>query len=105
MPPQGRGFAAPLRRSTCCGAVAYRSSLSRPADPITAGLTGLTNPVKIQAFWLGAKRGASGPSLISRVAANRSKVGARRKRRVLSGKPSDGESMSPSTAPMMPSPF
>src|SRR5690348_12524869 len=63
---------------------AQRSSESRPADAGTAGLTGTRVPVRIQARWLGAKRGASNPSLISRVTANRLKAVAGRKRRVLS---------------------
>ena len=41
----------------------------RPADADTAGLTGIKLPVNTQARWLGAKRGVSSPSLISRVTA------------------------------------
>src|SRR5437879_11822838 len=78
-----------------------RSSASRPAEAGTAGLTGTRVPVRIQARWLGAKRGASNPSLISRVTAKRLNAGGVRNKRVLSWKPSDAVSMSPSTAEMM----
>src|SRR6202035_1333420 len=49
----------------------YRSSVSRPSDAAIAGVTATRNPVRTHARWLGAKRGASKPSLISRVTAKR----------------------------------
>src|SRR5438067_61575 len=74
------------------------SSLSRPADANTTGATGTRTPVKTQARWLGAKRGASSPSLISRVTAKRLNAVAGRNNRSLFEKPFDGVSMSPSAA-------
>src|SRR5438309_2016071 len=60
----------------------YRSSLSSPAEAGTAGLTGTSTPDSTHALWLGAKRGASNPSLISRVTAKRlSHLGGRKRRR------------------------
>src|SRR5881296_1284310 len=58
--------------------VLQRSSASRPVEAGTAGLTGTRVPVRLQARWLGAKRGASNPSLISRVTAKRSNAVAGR---------------------------
>ena len=49
----------------------YRSSPSSPSEAGTDGLTGTSVPDNTHAFWLGANRGASSPSLISRVTANR----------------------------------
>src|ERR1700692_4902857 len=49
----------------------YRSSPSRPSDAGSAGVTATRNPVRTHALWLGANRGASKPSLISRVTAKR----------------------------------
>jgi hypothetical protein len=83
----------------------YRSSESRPAEADTAGLTGTSVPVRIHAPWFGAKRGASNPSLISRVTAKRLNTVGGRNTRVLSEKPSVAVSMLPSTAEMIPSPF
>src|SRR5207248_1248768 len=76
----------------------YRSLESRPSDADTTGSTFTRKPVRIHARWLGAKRGANSPSLISRVTAKRLNAVAGKKRRALSGKPSDAVSMSPSTA-------
>ena len=57
---------------------AYRSSPSLPTEAGTAGLTRTSEPLKTYARWLGARRGASRPSSISRVTANRSyEVGGR----------------------------
>src|SRR2546422_10191200 len=84
--------------------VLQRSSASRPVEAGTAGLTGTRVPVRIQARWLGANRGASNPSLISRVTAKRLNVVAGGKRRGLSGKPSGEGSTSPSAARMEPAP-
>src|SRR5437016_2362429 len=81
----------------------YRSSLSSPAEAGTAGLTGTSTPDSTHALWLGAKRGASNPSLISRVTAKRLSHLGGRKRRELSGNPSDAVSTSPSAAEMTPS--
>src|SRR5712672_267907 len=74
---------------------AQRSSPSRPVEAATVGSTGTRTPDKIHARWLGAKRGAKSPSLISRVTAKRLNTVGGKKRRVLSAKPSVGVSMSP----------
>ena len=49
----------------------YRSSASRPSDAGATGFTGTREPCRTQPRWLGANRGASSPSLISRVTAKR----------------------------------
>src|ERR1700681_4703339 len=82
-----------------------RASRSRPADAATAGRTGTTTPDSTHAFWLGAKRGASSPSLISRVTAKRLNCVAGINKRSLFGKPSEAVSTSPSAAEMTPSPL
>src|SRR6516225_7544822 len=64
-----------------------RSSASRPADASTVGLTGTSTPDSTQARWLGAKRGARRPSLISRVTAKRLNTVGGRNKRSLFGKP------------------
>src|SRR5215469_7542930 len=98
---RGRGRpAGRLRRSR-----RQRSSASRPVEASTVELPGTRTPVRTHARWLGAKRGANSPSLISRVTAKRLKAVGGRNKRSLFGKPSDGVSMSPSAAEMMPSPF
>lgn len=73
----------------------YRSSASRPADAFTVGSTGTRTPDRTHARWLGAKRGANSPSLISRVTAKRLNTVGGRNRRSLFGKPSVAVSMSP----------
>src|SRR5205823_4504061 len=83
----------------------YRSSASRPAEAATEGFTTTRFPLNTQARWLGEKRGASKPSLISRVTAKRLNESGDRNNRWLSGKPSVGVSASPTTAEMIPSPF
>src|SRR5215475_7258944 len=64
-------------------------------------------PERTQPRVLGAKRGASSPSLISRVTAKRLKLLGKRKMHVLSpwGQCELAVSMSPSAADTMPSPF
>jgi hypothetical protein len=74
-----------------------------PVEASTTGLTGTRTPDSTQARWLGAKRGASSPPLISRVTAKRLKAVGGRQRRELSAKPSVGVSISPCAAVMMPS--
>src|SRR6185295_2338607 len=67
---------SPLTAEEACFAVAnfpsgpfqaasgsQRSSASRPAEAGTDGVTATRNPDRTQARWLGAKRGASKPSL------------------------------------------
>src|SRR6266571_6816160 len=71
-----RGMAPPVERAWIATLVAsalasYRSSLSSPCEAGTDGLTGTSIPDSTQAFWLGANRGASNPSLISLVTAKR----------------------------------
>src|ERR1700731_4691039 len=89
-------------RSWTRGAVScYRSSESRPADAGTEGVTATRNPVRTHALSLGAKRGASRPSLISRVTAKRLKSVGDRYSRKLFRKPSVGVSASPTGAVMM----
>jgi len=58
---------APGRSEASGGRAPQRSSPSRRLDAGTAGLTGTRVPLSTTARWLGAKRGASRPSLISRV--------------------------------------
>ena len=56
-----------------------RSSTSRPVEASTVGLTATRTPDRTHPRWLGAKRGANSPSLISRVTAKRlNTVGGRR---------------------------
>src|SRR5262249_42722833 len=60
----------------------YLSSASRGTEAGTEGRTNVTGPLRTYARWKGAKRGASNPSLISRVTANRlNALGGRYKRR------------------------
>src|SRR6516165_9756929 len=66
----------------------YRLSASWGIEAGTAGCTTVNSPPSTYARWLGAKRGASRPSSISRVTAKRSKDVAGRYRRVF-GRPSD----------------
>src|SRR5262249_23031391 len=47
------------------------TSEARPADAAAGGSTFTRVPVRTYARWLGAKRGANSPSLISRVTAKR----------------------------------
>src|SRR5258708_16614826 len=81
----------------------YRSSESRPAAAGTDGVTATREPDSTHALWLGEKRGASKPSLISRVTAKRLNDEAGRYNRKLFSKPSDAVSGSPSGAEMIPS--
>jgi hypothetical protein len=74
-PPRG---SFPRLFSAVREACGQRSSESSPADALTTGVTGTRTPVRTHARWLGAKRGAKSPSLISRVTAKRLKtVGGR----------------------------
>src|SRR5262245_16110482 len=108
---QASGFTAilhgvrPAHESRETKARGQRSSESRPSETGTAGTTAFIEPLRIHARWLGAKRGANSPSLISRVTANRPKLVAGRKRRALSSNPSLVLSTSPSTDEITPSPF
>ena len=80
----------------------YRSSPSRPVEAFTAGLTATRAPVSIHARWLGEKRGANRPSLISRVTAKRLNTVGGRYNRSLFAKPSVAVSISPTAAVTMP---
>jgi hypothetical protein len=64
----------------------------------TVGLTFTSEPLNTQPRWLGEKRGASEPSLISRVTAKRLNAVGGRYNRVLSAKPSVAVSISPTVA-------
>ena len=81
----------------------HRSSPSSPAEAGTGGLTRAITPDRTHAFWLGANRGASKPSLISRVTAKRVNCVAGMNNRELSENPSDPVSTSPSAAETTPS--
>src|SRR6266436_942543 len=85
------------RRST-----GYLSSASRPVEASTLGLTFTSEPLNTQPRWLGEKRGASDPSLISRVTAKRLNAVGGRYNRVLLGNPSVAVSISPTFAVIMP---
>src|SRR6266849_1016275 len=98
---RGGGREGRLGRPRCIRD-AYRSSPSRPAEASTVGLTATRTPVRTHARWLGAKRGANNPSLISRVTAKRLNTVGGRYSRSLLGKPSVGVSISPTGAVMMP---
>src|SRR6516162_11558599 len=64
-----------------CDGNSQRSSASRPVEASTVGLTATRTPDRTHARWLGAKRGANSPSLISRVTAKRlNTVGGRNSR-------------------------
>jgi hypothetical protein len=52
---------------------AQRRSASCGTEAGTAGCTSVRNPLSTHARWLGSNRGASSPSLISRVTKNRLK--------------------------------
>src|SRR5438093_301066 len=86
---------------------AQRSSASSPSEAATTGKPVTMVPERTQPRVLGAKRGASKPSLISRVTAKRLKLRGVRKIHVLSpcGQRGLGVSMSPSAAEMTPSPL
>jgi len=53
---------------------AHRRSASCGTEARSAGCTSTRNPLSTHARWLGSNRGASSPSLISRVTKNRLKV-------------------------------
>src|SRR6202035_4868831 len=80
----------------------YLSSPSRPAEAGTAGLTATRAPVSTHARWLGEKRGANRPSLISLVTAKRLNTVGGRYSRSLLPKPSVAVSISPTAAVTMP---
>src|ERR1700730_12014846 len=79
----------------------YRSSESRPAAA-TDGVTATREPDRTHALWLGENRGASKPSLISRVTAKRLNDAAGKYNRKIFAKPSAAVSGAPSGAEIMP---
>jgi len=81
----------------------YLLSPSCGTDAGTDGLTRLISPLSTHARWLGAKRGESSPSLISRVTATRLYAVAGKYSRSLDWPPSEVPSRSASTASTMPS--
>src|SRR5262249_12698506 len=113
----GAASVAGARRAGACGgrglraaagataSLTQRLSASCVTDALTDGCTSVNGPLWTHARWLGAKRGARRPSLISRVTAKRLNCVAGMKRRSFERPPSEKSSRSTSTAVRMPSPL
>src|SRR5262249_60154435 len=78
--PRERGLARPelagaLATPDECGQQRHRRSVSMGTEAGTDGSTTVTGPLKTEARWKGAKRGARSPALISRGRAERVNAG------------------------------